>query len=247
MVSFGHLAEIKTAIIVRAPMCFELVDGSKTWEIRSRMCRKHVGSWIGIQKARTGTIIGEVNFAESRQLQAADLDEPAHQRKHCLTAEWVHTAKFDRKTGKSKRVVAWIVEGARRYPVPVPCDKKAGVVCWPSLDKDLCFRFNRRRLLESVGIGVAPKRPAQRLVKKPALKRRPAVRKADHGAIGLPAGEEVVAARPDRRWNRLTLPPYPCNHCNWGYSHTQHLDRSGVCDCGHLIDNRADVGEVVEA
>lgn len=108
------------ALIVRKEWLDLILDGSKTWELRSR--HTNVRGTIGLIEAGSGLVLGATNLVDS----IGPLTTEAWRRgvsKHkvpyrgCeqLAKKWNH---------------AWVLEDAKRFDAPIPYLHPKGAVIW---------------------------------------------------------------------------------------------------------------------
>lgn len=117
------MTKITRALIVRAPYAGMIVDGLKTWEMRSRHVSENLCRRIGIIESGSGTVIGEADLLVSVKLDFGYL-------KHCVHKHQVDDFKLLKKWN-----VAWILKNAVRYYKPVPYVHPRGAVVWVDLNK----------------------------------------------------------------------------------------------------------------
>jgi hypothetical protein len=112
-------------LIVAEPWASLLVDGDKTWELRTTSTK--VRGPIGIAAKGTGTIIGKVDLV--------DVHGP-FTRAEIAPYEHLHRVPASSTSTYSgpKGLYAWEVTGAVRFTTPVPYRHPQGAVIWVRLD-----------------------------------------------------------------------------------------------------------------
>jgi hypothetical protein len=131
---------IMKAIVIREPYVSLILDGKKTWEMRST--RANYRGRVGLIKQGSGHLVGIAELVDCLPpLTAANYAE--QEAFHCV-------APADQPGAvKSKWIYPWVMKGAQRLSRPVPYKHKAGAVVWVSLDDDIV-----RRVLEQIGEAV---------------------------------------------------------------------------------------------
>ena len=107
------------ALQVRRPWSGLIVDGLKTWEIRSNPTRKRCR--ICIAEVGTRSLLGEVDI---QGCIAIDLSDVLH------TNHGLHRIYGVRGIPRGKTLYAWQLANAYRYPEPVPFTLPHGAVQW---------------------------------------------------------------------------------------------------------------------
>ena len=107
------------ALIVRRPWSELIVDGSKTWEIRSNPCK--IRGRICIAEAGTQMLVGEVDIESCSLIRAQDILDGNY---------GLHWNESFRQIPRGKKLYAWVLNNASRYPEPVPYVHPRGVVKW---------------------------------------------------------------------------------------------------------------------
>lgn len=129
-------------LIIRDPWIDLILQGKKTWEIRSKASA--VREKIALIRGGSGTIVGTVTLADC--LGPFTFDElPAHRDKHCVPDGPL--AEFREKY--KNRAFAWVMRDVVALPEPVPYDHPSGAVIWVTLPEDVS-----RVLLKRTGAAV---------------------------------------------------------------------------------------------
>lgn len=105
------------ALIVRKPWIDLILDGHKTWEMRSRPT--NIRGRIGLIEQGSGLIVGEVDLVDS--LQAVTTRQKHDEFERHLVADFDLLKKWK---------YPWVIENAKRYSEPVAYQHKPGCVTW---------------------------------------------------------------------------------------------------------------------
>jgi hypothetical protein len=112
------------AVPVRAPFVDWILEGKKTWEIRSRSTK--IRGVIGLIKSRSLTVVGRCEIVEVigpltreliRQKAQAKMNEPPAECFDCVGN------------------YAWVLGNVRRFKKPVPYRHPSGAITWVKLDE----------------------------------------------------------------------------------------------------------------
>ena len=115
---------IKKALIIRKPWINMILDGSKTWEMRSRYSRPQ--GKIALIESGSGLIVGECVHIGSWD-RITDKEEFTEPKKfHGMSAE-----NIDLIIGKWD--VPWELRQAMRYENPIGYQHPQGAVTWVNL------------------------------------------------------------------------------------------------------------------
>ena len=120
----GGLRAPTTALYVCAPWIHLILDGLKTWEIRSRPCKKR--GRVALALPKSSTVIGDVLIVDCVEIYRSDFT--AHEDKHCVTAKDATSVLKD-----CDCIYAWHLAKPRRYASPVAFRLKPGQVVWIDL------------------------------------------------------------------------------------------------------------------
>ena len=108
------------ALIVRKEWLDMILDGIKTWELRSR--HTNVRGAIGLIEAGSGLVIGTANLTDSKgPLSTEEWRRGVSKHKvpyrgcEHLAKKWNH---------------AWVLEEAERFKYPIPYQHPKGAVIW---------------------------------------------------------------------------------------------------------------------
>lgn len=117
--------EIPTkGLIIREPWISMILDGMKTWELRSSSTA-HRGR-VALIASGTATVLGEVNLVGARGPLTRD-DLANNVSRHQVERDW------ETQDMPYKAVHAWILERPVRYASPVPYIHPKGAVIWVNL------------------------------------------------------------------------------------------------------------------
>jgi len=112
---------MERALIIRKPHIDNILDGSKSWEMRSAPTK--VRGKIGLIEAGSGLIIGEAilvrNGIPLTNYLTAKQTFPFHQ--------------VDDLSKLEKWRYPWILSNAKRYEKPIPYKHPKGAVIWVKL------------------------------------------------------------------------------------------------------------------
>ncbi|NDR55352.1 hypothetical protein [Aliiruegeria sabulilitoris] len=118
--------KIEKALIVDEPWISKILNGTKTWEMRSTSAKQR--GWIGLIRKGSGHVIGvskmvgtDGPLSDQKMIENAD--------KHHIPSEIFLLGKFARHRH------AWIMSNAVRLRLPVPYQHKSGAVIWVTLDQ----------------------------------------------------------------------------------------------------------------
>jgi len=120
--------KITKALIVDEPWISYLMDGKKTWEMRSTSTK--IRGNVGLIKKGTGTIVAIGNLYDCGSPLV--LEEMVHNfDKHQIPLEKIHDGSV------SKWVVPWKFSDIRKLKEPIPYTHKQGAVIWVNVDLDI--------------------------------------------------------------------------------------------------------------
>jgi hypothetical protein len=112
------------ALIVRKEWLDMILDGSKTWEMRSRPTK--VRGWILLIEAGSGHIVGECVLEHSLPKPLTTEQKRLFQHRHKVTD----------LTLLEKWCYPWILRNAKRYDKPIPYTHPKGAVVWVNIDEE---------------------------------------------------------------------------------------------------------------
>lgn len=113
-------------LVIAEPWISMILDGKKTWEMRSRQCE--LRGEIALIAKGTGTVVGVARIVGCQgPLKPESL--ASSRDKHCITeslktdGEWMESWNY-----------AWVLDSARRFEQPVWYKHPSGAVTWVNLD-----------------------------------------------------------------------------------------------------------------
>lgn len=116
---------ITTALVIGDPWIGMILDGSKTWEMRSTSTSRR--GWIGLIRKGTGCVWGIARIAECGDPMTSE-EMIATVEKHCIPMQMICSgtvAKWNRP---------WKLDDVKTLAKPVPYVHKLGAVIWVTLD-----------------------------------------------------------------------------------------------------------------
>ncbi|MEQ8966182.1 MAG: ASCH domain-containing protein [Azospirillaceae bacterium] len=126
---------VTRALIVRAPWIDLILDGTKTWEMRSR--RTAVRGRIALIRAGGGRIEGLARLVDC----LAPLDREAFESAGCRHAIPPDTREVALASGWT---TPWVLDSVRRLSRPVSFPVPKGAVVWVRLDRATAAAVERR-------------------------------------------------------------------------------------------------------
>lgn len=117
------------ALIIRDPWVGLILEGSKTWEMRSRATR--IRGRIALARQGSGLLVGTAELVEVRPpLTIEELLCTRHL--HGIPLEQAHAVAAD------GWLVPWVLAGVRRFEVPLPYAHPRGAVTWVNVPDLSC-------------------------------------------------------------------------------------------------------------
>ena len=110
-------------LIIKKPWIDYILDGFKTWEIRS--CNTKIRGKIGLIQSGSGLIVGSCEIMDSYQI-AID-DYKTNKLKHRIKS--VDKLPY-------KNTYAWVIKNAKRYDNPIPYNHPKGAIIWVNLNSE---------------------------------------------------------------------------------------------------------------
>jgi hypothetical protein len=111
---------ITRALIVKKEHLDKILDGDKTWEMRSS--KTNIRGRIGLIESGSGLIVGEVTLTDcgpALDVLTALMNMPSHQVSDIqLLKKWKYP---------------WVLKDAKRYEKPIPYKHPQGAVIWVRL------------------------------------------------------------------------------------------------------------------
>ncbi|GGE33722.1 hypothetical protein GCM10007276_08830 [Agaricicola taiwanensis] len=120
--------KVTKALIIADPWIGYILDGSKTWEMRSTGA-SHRG-WFGLIRKGSGAVYAAARLADvGAPLSSAEMI--ASFDKHRIPEEMIRSGAVE------KWNTPWKLADIRRFRKPVPYRHKSGAVTWVHLDEDV--------------------------------------------------------------------------------------------------------------
>lgn len=120
------MPEISKALIIDEPWITYLLQGKKSWELRSR--QTHYRGWLGLIKKGSGQVVGIARLTGvSEYLDNGDLERSFS--KHRVAPEVYQRPDY-------KWRYAWKLENVRSLNQPVSYQHKSGAVTWVTLNAE---------------------------------------------------------------------------------------------------------------
>lgn len=111
-----------SAIPIREPWIDMILDGVKTWEIRSKFTKK-IGP-VALIRSKSLTVVGTAKLSKVIEITAS-LGR-ANARKMGMTPS---------EGADCEGLYAWVLEDVVKFKTPVPYKHPSGAVTWVSLDE----------------------------------------------------------------------------------------------------------------
>lgn len=122
------MTEITKGLVIADPWIGYILDGSKTWEMRSKETK--VRGRIALIRKGTGAVWGVATLANiGWRLSPQEMLETIHL--HRIPAEMIRSGEV------AKWTVPWILSHVRRLKSPVPYEHPSGAVTWVNLVEDV--------------------------------------------------------------------------------------------------------------
>ena len=112
-----------TALCIKSPFAQLVVEGRKTWELRS--FRTHKRERIAIAMSQTQSLVGEVDIVD-----CIPLDDTLIQQN--VAKHQVHDPRGLLGGGQ---LFAWVLESPSQYNPPKSYEHPAGAISWVHLNK----------------------------------------------------------------------------------------------------------------
>jgi hypothetical protein len=120
------------ALIIRKEWLDQILNGTKTWEMRSRPTK--VRGRILLIEAGSGHIVGECVLYMSPHRPITDYPIDRFVHKHKVA----HTELI------KKWCYAWMLDKVERYDKPIPYDHPRGAVVWVNIEDELLTAHGHR-------------------------------------------------------------------------------------------------------
>lgn len=121
-----HYAGLSKGLIIKSPFIDRIMEGQKTWELRSK--HTQMRGAIALIKQGTGTVVAVARLMASRG-PLTDADMAANGHYHGVTPDRLALPEVQ------KYRYAWILSDVKRLARPVPYTHRSGAVIWAALDE----------------------------------------------------------------------------------------------------------------
>ncbi|MND29036.1 hypothetical protein D3C80_195350 [compost metagenome] len=138
--------KITKGLVVDDPWIGYILDGSKTWEMRSR--RVSYRGWFGLIRKGTGMIYGVARLIDVRPPLSVEEMVAAYER-HRIPENMIRAGVV------AKWTTPWVLADVRPFSTPVPYRHPSGAVSWVELDPQVTDAIATQLDLVSMS-GVVP-------------------------------------------------------------------------------------------
>jgi len=114
-----------SAIPIKEPFIDMILDGEKTWEIRTKFTKK-IGL-VGLIRSKSGTVVGTATLSEVIQLT----QELAYENTAIMGFRPLSWEEAKSLEGQ----YAWVLKNVVKFKTPVPYQHHIGAVTWVTLDE----------------------------------------------------------------------------------------------------------------
>lgn len=111
-----------SAIPIREPWIDMILDGEKTWEIRSKFTKK-VGP-VGLIRSKSGTVVGIATLSEVIEITLGLARTNAKRMGMTVSNAVTCVGEY-----------AWVLKDVVKFKTPVPYKHPSGAVTWVTLDE----------------------------------------------------------------------------------------------------------------
>lgn len=158
---------ITKGLIIADPWIGHILDGQKTWEMRSSGASRR--GWFGLIRKGTGAVYGVARLVDvGAPLSPTEMIETIE--RHRIPEDMIRSGAV------AKWNTPWKLADVRRLATPVPYRHRSGAVTWIELDPDVTEAIERQ--LQGGIVPAAVATPAQAVppetVTRPATAMRPA-------------------------------------------------------------------------
>ena len=123
---------ITKGLVIDAPPIDRILDGIKTWEMRSTATK--VRGRVALIRKGSGTIVGTAEIVDCVGPLSPDQMLQNHER-HRIDPARIRSGEV------AKWKYAWVLANVRRLPAPVPYVHPSGAVIWVNLDEESSSRI----------------------------------------------------------------------------------------------------------
>lgn len=110
-------------LVIRSPHIDRILEGLKTWEMRSRPTR--IRGRIALIRSGSGQIVGEAQLVDSLEPFETEAEIHASWSFHRVSREDRHKLK--------KWRYPWVLQNVQKYATPIPYHHNPGAVTWVRL------------------------------------------------------------------------------------------------------------------
>ncbi len=120
--------EVSKALVIARPWIGYILDGVKTWEMRSQ--KTTIRGWIALAEKGTGQLVGVARLVDSLEPRSKPdmLDSIG---KHRIPAGMIESGEVDAWR------FPWVLGDVLRFHRPIPYRHPPGAVTWVNLDADV--------------------------------------------------------------------------------------------------------------
>lgn len=111
-----------SAIPIRSPFIDEILEGTKTWEVRSKNTKK-IGP-VGLIRSKSGTVVGSANLSKVVEITA-----------NIGRANAGKMGMSPSEGADCEGLYGWVLEDVVKFIKPVPYKHPSGAVTWVTLDE----------------------------------------------------------------------------------------------------------------
>jgi hypothetical protein len=112
------------ALLIRTPHIEKILDGKKTWEIRS--ARTNIREQVGLIRSGSGTIIGVCDVI--------GCIGPLTEEQFRKNARKAGMKPSEASLGYDDKTFAWVLANSQYLKAPVPYKHPTGAIIWVKLD-----------------------------------------------------------------------------------------------------------------
>jgi hypothetical protein len=169
---------VSKGLIIASPWIGYILEGRKTWEMRSRATS--IRGWVGLIQKGAGAVYGVARITGCGNPQSPEEMIANHDR-HLIPDAMIRSGEV------AMWNTPWILSDVRRLPEPVPYRHCSGAVTWVELDPDVSAAIERAVPLPKVALDPVPTRskPATPAAAAPAVGSSPR-------RSGTPIGQTVL-------------------------------------------------------
>lgn len=141
----------QSALIIREPWISKILNGEKTWEMRSKPTSKR--GWIGLVARGGNHVLGAARLVDSR-LPLTRKTYSAFEAQHAIPPDLLDEVM------ENNWVFPWVLADVVRFEVPVPYETRPGAVQFVTLDHSVGAACDR-----AIKVGATRSGPPAAMVK----------------------------------------------------------------------------------